>query len=91
MSHSPVSSEQASRPERWIDIDGQGLVYAERVVSVGPAQSAAMKRLLGATPLTHLVVLTGGHKRRTLLLLDSGHVVVTALEIAEVAALLNER
>ncbi len=82
-------SRANSEPQRWVEIGRQGLVCVERIVSVGPAESAAMRRLLGATPLTHLVVLTGGRKRRTLLLLDSGHVVVTALEIGEVVALLD--
>ena len=73
---------------RWITIPNQGLVCVDRIVAVGPASSAAMRRLLGATPLAHVIGLTGGRKRHSILVLDSGHVAITALEVEEIERLL---
>ena len=68
---------------QWIDVNGHGFVVRERVVAVGSAESAPLRRLIGATALTHIVDLTGGEKRRTVLMLDSGHVVLTAVSLRE--------
>lgn len=72
----------------WIHIEGESMINARRIVAVGPAASAPIRRLLQATPVSHVVVLTGGRKRQTALVLDSGHVVITSLTTAELAALL---
>ncbi len=74
----------------WIAIGNIGVVQIERVVAVAPVESAPMKRLLAALPLEKIVVLTGGRRRRSVLVLDSGHVVVTALSVAEVEAALRK-
>jgi regulator of extracellular matrix RemA (YlzA/DUF370 family) len=62
----------------WIDLDGQGLLNGQRIVAVGNAHSAGMRRLLGAVPDEKVVDLTGGRRRQCLVVLDSGHVVITA-------------
>lgn len=62
----------------WIDLEGQGLVNGQRIVAAGNAHSAGMRRLLGAAPDEKVVDLTGGRRRQCLLVLDSGHVVITA-------------
>ena len=74
----------------WIQIGNVGMVLADRIVAVGPVESAPIKRLLAALPLDKIVVLTGGRRRQSVLVLDSGHVVVTALDVAEVEAALRD-
>jgi regulator of extracellular matrix RemA (YlzA/DUF370 family) len=73
----------------WIEIDGMGLIAADRVVAVGLAESAPIKRLLAQAPETKVVNLTGGHKRQTVVILDSGHVVITPLSVGQLTYLLN--
>ena len=68
----------------WLELADTGLVRPERIVAVGPADAAGMARLLRVTPQDRIVVLTGGRKRRSVLVLDSGHVVVTALTVEEI-------
>jgi regulator of extracellular matrix RemA (YlzA/DUF370 family) len=70
----------------WLKLDDAGLIALERVVAVGPAESAGMERLLRATPDDRLIILTGGRKRRSVLVLDSGHVVVTALTLEQIGS-----
>ncbi|MCB8954063.1 MAG: DUF370 domain-containing protein [Ardenticatenales bacterium] len=61
--------------------DEQGLLFVERLIAVGPADSAAMRRFLSALPLSQIVSLTGGQKRRTILIMDTGHAIITALSL----------
>lgn len=70
---------------RWLQVGELGLVAGGRVVAVGPAESAAMLRLLRVVTADRIVVLTGGRRRRTVLVLDSGHLVVTAMSLDEAA------
>ena len=65
------------------EIENQGLVMTKRIVAVGLADSAGGRRLISALP-DHLVVnLTGGRKRQILIVLDSGHVVLSALPLSQ--------
>lgn len=68
----------------WLSLAETGLVALGRVVAVGPADSGGMARLLRTLPDDRIIVLTGGRKRRSVLVLDSGHVVVTALTVEEI-------
>lgn len=74
---------------QYITMDSEGLVISDRIVAVGRAESAAMKRLLGAVPLSQVVSLTGGRRRQSVLVLDSGHLVISALTVEEIAATLE--
>lgn len=74
---------------RWLPVEGQGMVAVNRLVAVGRLESMAMKRLLGAAPLDKIVSLTGGKKRRSLLIMDSGHLIITALTVEEIGRLLR--
>jgi regulator of extracellular matrix RemA (YlzA/DUF370 family) len=60
-----------------------GVVALERIVAVGRVDSAPIKRLLKVTPLLQVVVLTGGRRKETVLFLDSGHAVITAVPLNE--------
>ncbi len=68
---------------KWVVVVGEGLIALERIVAVGRVDGLPMRRLLRALPPTRLVFLTGGKKRETAVVLDSGHVVITAMSLAE--------
>ncbi|MBX3055844.1 MAG: DUF370 domain-containing protein [Anaerolineae bacterium] len=76
----------------WIPIAEDGLVDATRIVAVAHIESAPIRRMIRDMPLSQVVVLTGGQKRQTVLVLDSGHAVITPLTLEEVVSLLkNEK
>ncbi|MBK8989890.1 MAG: DUF370 domain-containing protein [Chloroflexi bacterium] len=68
---------------KWVVVVGEGLIALERIVAVGRVEAMPMRRLLRALPPARLVSLTGGKKRETAVVLDSGHVVITAVPLAE--------
>jgi regulator of extracellular matrix RemA (YlzA/DUF370 family) len=74
----------------WLKILNEGVIATSRIVAIGLVEAAPIRRLIQATPPSHVVVLTGGHKRQTVLVLDSGHVAITALSLSELTALLNQ-
>ena len=71
-------------------IDAQGAINAARIVAVAPADAAPVRRLLDLTPANQIVVLTGGRKRRSVVVLDSGHVVLTALSVKQLLQRLQD-
>ncbi len=73
----------------WLKILNEGVIATSRVVAVGLVEAAPIRRLIQATPPSHVVVLTGGHKRQTAVVLNSGHVAITALSLSELTALLE--
>lgn len=79
----------------WITIDGpgldcQGLIIVDTLVAVGHADSAAMRRLLSSLPLTQIISLTGGRKRQTILVLNTGQVIITPLPLTVIERKLLE-
>jgi regulator of extracellular matrix RemA (YlzA/DUF370 family) len=75
----------------WLAIGEAGFIQQERIVSIAPANSAPLRRLLKATSPAMVVVLTGGQRRQTAVLLDSGHLILTAISLAEWEALLQKQ
>ena len=70
---------------KFINLGFGNLVAAERVVSVAAPDAAPIKRLIqDAKDSGRAVDLCCGKKCRTVLILDSGHVVLSALSIATV-------
>lgn len=67
----------------WISLDKNGGVAVQRIVAFGIARSTAMRRLVAATPQPKLIDATGNRRRHTVLILDSGHVVLTTLTVDE--------
>ena len=63
----------------YIALDGYGFIRAERIVTIGKGNSAPMRRLLASLPRDKVVYLTGGRRRQSVVLLDTGHAVVTAV------------
>lgn len=74
----------------WIAVGSHGFIQKSRIVGVSLVESAPIRRLIQATPPASIVVLTGGKRRQTAVLLDSGHVIITALSLTEWQALLQE-
>lgn len=75
----------------WLDIDTHGLIISDRVVAVGRAAAAGPRRLLAALDEAYVLDLTGGHRRETIVVLDSGHAVITPLDLEEIRWLLSGR
>jgi regulator of extracellular matrix RemA (YlzA/DUF370 family) len=69
---------------QWIDLGDNGLIITPRIVAVGKADAAAMRRLVAETPATHVVDLTGGGKRRSVVVLDSSHLILTTMSVLDV-------
>jgi regulator of extracellular matrix RemA (YlzA/DUF370 family) len=74
----------------WILIDDQGLIPIERIVTVGQTESAPMRRLLDQVATEQIIILTGGRKRQAAIILDSGHIVLTALPVTTIQKLLED-
>lgn len=87
MNHTEFDETPYLRP-RWIRIGDRGLIMISRIVAVGRADAAAIRRLVGTTPMERIVDLTGKDKRLTVISLDSGHVVLTPLSIDAIERLL---
>lgn len=73
----------------WLVIEDQGVIAVERIVAVGVVEAAPIRRLLNLTPSSQVIVLTGGQKRQSAVILDSGHIVLTALTVADITRALN--
>jgi regulator of extracellular matrix RemA (YlzA/DUF370 family) len=69
---------------------GEGLIAVARIVAVGRATAAPMKRLIRTAPATKVIVLTGGRRRETAVALDSGHIVITAVPLAKLKQQLED-
>ena len=76
----------------WITLEQSGIIFTDRIVAIAPAESAASKRLLASIPLNKIVSMTNGRKRETIVVLDSGHVILTAVQLPTLERLLlNEK
>lgn len=70
----------------WLIIEDLGSVPVQRIVAVAEVESAPIRRLLELIPPSQIIVLTGGRRRQSALILDSGHIVLTAWHVARVQA-----
>lgn len=73
----------------WIAVGTHGFIQKSRIVGVSRVKSAPIRRLIQATPPASIIVLTGGERRQTAVLLDSGHVIITAISLSEWQELLQ--
>ena len=72
---------------KLINIGFSNLIVAERLVTVAAPDSAPMKRLIAdAREAGTAVDCSGGKKTKSVLLTDSGHVILSALCTEEIAA-----
>ncbi|MBK7180900.1 MAG: DUF370 domain-containing protein [Chloroflexi bacterium] len=67
---------------KWLEV-ADGVIAVDRILAVGRVDSAPLKRLLAATPPSQVLLLTGGRRKTTILFLDSGHVVITAVALED--------
>ncbi len=63
---------------------------AERIVAVVMVDAAPIRRMLRMLPPEKVVTVTGGRQRKTAVLFDSGHMVITSLTLDEVQQLITE-
>ena len=72
---------------KFVNLGFGNLVAVERVVSIAAPDAAPIKRLVqDAKDSGRAVDLCCGKKCRTVLILDSGHVVLSALSVESVGA-----
>jgi len=67
----------------WKFINRAGLVDSRRIVTAARYDSMPIRRMVQMTSSSHVIMLTNGRKRKSVLVLDSGHVVVTPLDLDE--------
>ena len=71
---------------QFIDVGYGNMINAARIVSIASFDSAPMKRLAqDAKELGVAVDVTCGHKCRSVIVTDSKHVILSALEPVELA------
>jgi regulator of extracellular matrix RemA (YlzA/DUF370 family) len=78
------------RADRWITVGRGGAFAADRVIAVGRASSASIKRLLEAAGPAAVVNLTYGDPRQTVLVMDTGHLVVVSQPLEQILDLLTD-
>lgn len=76
---------------RFANIGGGNVAAAERVLAVASADSAPIRRMMQeARDRAMLVDCCAGKKCRSVLIMDSDHIVTSALEVAVVRKSLEE-
>jgi regulator of extracellular matrix RemA (YlzA/DUF370 family) len=63
----------------WVVVGKGGALAVDRVVAIAQANSAPIRRLVEAVGRERFVDLTFGQPRRSVVVLDSGHVVAVSL------------
>ena len=67
----------------WLWLADEGWVPRRRIVAICWVESAPIRRLLAQTEATRIVTMTGGRRRQSVVILDSGHLLVTALTLRQ--------
>lgn len=73
---------------KWIEIGTIGMIESARIVAIGKVNSAPIRRMINETPSANILIFTGGQRRQSVLVLDSGHLVVTAMTLETLLTLL---
>ena len=74
----------------FVNVGHGNLVAASRIITVASPDSAPIKRLVqDAKEDGRVIDVTGGKKNRAVLVADTGHVILCALQTETVAARLN--
>ena len=75
-----------------VNIGFGNMIYSERIVSVVSPESAPIKRLVQEARDSGTVIdATYGRKTRAVIIMDSGHVVLSSLVTETVALRVNEK
>lgn len=73
-----------------INIGFGNIVVAERIVGIISPESAPVKRLLQNTKDNEVIDATYGRKTRSILIMDSGHLIMAAVQPETIAARLDK-
>ena len=75
---------------QWLVIEQLGIIQIDRIIAVGYIDSAPIRRLLDLTPIAHIIILTGGQRRQSAIILDSGHIILTAWSVTKLMTELKQ-
>lgn len=76
---------------QFIDVGYGNLINANRIISVASFDSAPMKRLSQEAKEDGMAIdVTCGHKCRSVIITDSKHVILSALEVSALPLTLKE-
>lgn len=76
----------------FINIGFGNIIPIERVVAVVSPDSAPIKRMVQEAKESHTAIdATQGRKTRSVIIMDSGHYILSALQTETVAARIDER
>ncbi len=84
-----ASAGNLQRTGRWISLGRGGAIAADRVIAVGRASSASIKRLLEAAGPSAVINLTYGEPRQTVLVMDTGHLTVISHPLEQILSQLE--
>jgi regulator of extracellular matrix RemA (YlzA/DUF370 family) len=62
-----------------------GSINADRVIAIAPAKSAPILRMMEATDASHVLNMTYGYPRRSVIVLDNGFLVISSRTPGELA------
>ena len=89
VSDNGTAADKMQRTGRWISLGRGGAIAADRVIAVGRASSASIKRLLEAAGPSAVINLTYGEPRQTVLVMDTGHLAVISQPLEHILAQLE--
>ncbi len=76
---------------KLVNIGSGNMVCAERIVSVVTPESAPIKRIIGdAKERGTLIDATHGRKTKTVIIVDSGHIILTYLPYDKLASRISD-
>lgn len=75
---------------RMIILGRGGVIDAQRVVAIGSARSAPVKRLLKSIAAEKVLDLTYGYPRESVILLDNGYLAIVSRTVGELARALDD-
>jgi regulator of extracellular matrix RemA (YlzA/DUF370 family) len=74
----------------WLDVGKGGILSVSRIVAVSRIDSAPIQRLVNAFAADRVIDLTYGRPRRSLIVLDSGHIAIVSMAPQMVFSRLQE-
>ena len=78
-------------PLKVINLGFDNIVSASRIVAVANVSSAAIKRLRDEARKSHqLVDVTNGRRSRAIVIMDSGHIILSSIQAQTLAQRIEE-
>lgn len=66
-----------------------GIIDADRVVAITPVKSEPVKRMLDASDPAHVINMTYGYARGSVIIFENGYVAIVSQTVAELAQALK--